>query len=312
MIMKQLLIKLWIILFIIFILIFSSIQTINTWYVWVKYITGKAQLEELQPWFHFILPIFQSIKEIDVRVRTINYNSSTDVWESWNGILNKKSITVTEKRSLPIDVDLTILYRLKESEVAESMYEYWENIDDKLVNPTARDVVREIFWNYEAEAITNKRAEIAWLIKESILKQLKDTPIEVESIQLRNVKLPDEVLWRMLEVQKENQAVEIAKKTKEKAEIEAEKKKIEAEGIAQAKIEEAKWEAEARKLQAQAEAEAIRMKYEAEAKWYELLNQSISPIIVNSKIAENWDWKMPTIVSNGNMLLPTNVLNQGQ
>jgi regulator of protease activity HflC (stomatin/prohibitin superfamily) len=135
---------------------------------------------------------------------------------------------------------LTVLYQLKQSEAAETVEKYGFLWDEKLVNPTVREVVRDIMGGYEAENVPEKRQEIADKIKSSLQDRFKDSVVNLVDVQLRNIELPVRVKEKILQVQIAKQEAERQKYELEKAKVEAETKKVKAEAEAKARIEQAK------------------------------------------------------------------------
>jgi len=274
----------------------SPFTTIESGNVGVKVTLGKYDDEELPPGLHFKVPLVQSIKEVDVKVHAINYKGSRDLKDR-RGVINKPAITVLDKRGLPIEVELTVQYRLLPSEVSETLQEWGDNWEEKLVNPVCREVVRDVIGDYPAEVIPTKRPEIAKKIEEGIrneITQQSKKAVQVVGVQLRNVLLPREIQRKIKEVQLAKQEAERMKYVEEQAKREQEVKKIKAETEKIEKVIKAQAEAERRVIQAKAEAEARLKKAEAEAKANEMLSRSITPKVlkwreldVQEKIAES-------------------------
>ena len=96
----------------------------------------------------------------------------------------------------------------------------------------------------------------------------------------------------------------IAEQSKLKAEYENQTKVAQAEAEAEAKlkaaqaaIEIAKAEAEAKKIAADGEAEANR-----------IISESLTDDILQKIMAEAWDGKMPNVVGDADMMLPSNLI----
>ncbi len=273
---------------------------VESWFVGVKYRFWKIDYNELTPWLHIVNPVLDKVKLVNVRVKVINYKWQIDISDNYKEwIINKPAITVLDKRWLPISVELTVLYQLKQTEAAETVEKYWFLWDEKLVNPTVREVVRDIMWWYEAENVPEKRQEIADKIKSSLQEKFKDSVVNLVDVQLRNIELPSRVKEKILQVQIAKQEAEKQKYELEKAKIEAETKKVRAEAEAKARIERAKWEAEAIKLKAEAQAEANRK-----------LSNSITPNLIKYKFIEKWNGRLPKIIwGNGQILnIPGDIL----
>ncbi len=298
----------WIPVLLILLWMFSStFRTVESGFVWVKYTLGKISHEELKPGFHIITPIINRMELVNVRVKTLNYKAfgstrNVDVQESsseW--IKNKDQISVLDRRWLPISIEMTILYQLNADEAAETIEKYGYTWDEKLVNPTVREVVRDILWEYEAEIIPEKRIEIANKIKVSIQEKFKNTIVNVADVQLRHIELPAQVQDKILQVQIAKQEVQRQQYELEKAGVEAQTIKVQATAKADAEIEKAKWKAEAIKLEAVAQAEANKE-----------ISASITAPLIQYKYINNWNGELPKVFGgDGNIFqLPSSLIGK--
>lgn len=274
-------------------LLVNTFITIESWFVWVKYTLWKINYEELQPGLHFVFPIVSNVKRVNVRVKTVHYKWQREFADSQNEwVDNKPQINVLDIRGLPISIELTLLYQLKTEEASETIEKYWFSWDEKLVNPTLREVVRDVLWLYEAEKVPEKRQEIAVKIKEVITAKFKGSIVNLTDVQLRNVTLPTEVQEKIMQVQVAKQEAERQKYELEKAKIAAQTVIVNAEAQANAKIEKAKWDAESTKLNAIAQAEA-NIK----------ISKSITETLIKYKFIEVWDWILPKVSGSNWSLL---------
>lgn len=295
----------------------SSFSVVQTGTVGVMHTWGKANMNELQPGLHWKIPFAQSIIPMDVKANTINYNKGDQ--RGGNGIKNKEPITIMDKRSLPVSVDLSVIYRLSSAEAAETLYEFGQNYDEKLINPVVRDIVRSAFGQYTAETIAEKREEIGGTVKAKIVERFEGTPFQIVDVQLRDIQLPPQINERMLQVQKKNQEVELARQELEKQEVEAQTIVVQAKAEADMKIEKARGEAESKKAIADADAYAIRETKNAEAEGYKAMANAISNGVIKleelkvaTEFASKWQGGVPTIVSEGaNTIIPAGMENLG-
>lgn len=221
---------------------------------------GKYQDQALLPGLHFILPIIQKVYVVDTRVRIINYASRIEASVSnAAGITAKPAITVLDKRGLPVSIELTVQYRLNSQFAAQTISNWGFSWEDKIINPVARDVVRNVVGKYDAESLPQLRNKIATEIDTSIREKvnaLENTPANLESIQLREIILPAKVKEQIENVQIAKQEVQKAQQQVERAKQEALKRAAEAEGIAQKKRIEAQGIADAITIEAKAKAQA--------------------------------------------------------
>ncbi|MDD5717510.1 MAG: prohibitin family protein [Sulfuricurvum sp.] len=216
---------------------------------------GKYEERALLPGLHFLIPFIQKVYLVDTKVRIINYTDITDRTSSaGDGIVLKPAITVLDKRGLPVSIDMTVQYRLNAQVAAQTISNWGFSWEDKIIDPVARDITRNVIGQYEAESLPIMRNAIAQKIEAGIRSTVegqKNAPAELESIQLREIVLPQKVKDQIERVQVAKQEVERAQQDVERAKQEAFKKETEAQGIANAVTIEAKARAQANHLIAQ-------------------------------------------------------------
>ncbi|WP_169943043.1 prohibitin family protein [Campylobacter sp. RM15925] len=241
---------------------------INSGEVGIKATAGKYDASPMQPGFHFFIPFIQKVIIVDTRVRLINYTSGEDMGEaqkfstqSQAGIIRKNSISVLDARNLPVSIDITVQYRLNPENAPQTIASWGLSWENKIVDPVVRDVVRSIAGKYTAEELPTKRNEIAAAIDDGIRKDIDsqpNKPVELLTVQLREIILPEKVKEQIERVQIAKQEAERTKYEVERANQEALKKAALAEGTAKAAIIEAKGKADAVKIEADAQAYANR------------------------------------------------------
>jgi len=213
---------------------------------------GKYEERALMPGLHFLVPGFQKIYLVDTKVRIINYADKIDrASTAGDGILVKPAITVLDKRGLPVSIDITVQYRLNAEFAAKTISNWGFSWEDKIIDPVARDVVRNVIGQYDAETLPIMRNAIAQKIEAGIrsnINRQKNGPANLESIQLREIGLPQKVKDQIERVQVAKQEVEKAQQDVERAKQEAFKKETEAQGTANALTIEAQAQAKANHL----------------------------------------------------------------
>lgn len=212
---------------------------------------GKYEEQALLPGLHFIIPVIQRVFIVDTKVRIINYTDDSDRTTTGEGILLKPSITVLDKRGLPVGIDLTVQYRLNSQLAAQTISNWGFSWEDKIIDPVARDIVRNVVGQYEAENLPIMRNTIATQIEAGIRKSVegqKNAPAELASIQLREIILPQKVKDQIERVQVAKQEVEKAQQEVERAKQDALKKATEAQGTANAITIEAQAKAKANQM----------------------------------------------------------------
>ena len=243
--------------------------TINSGEVGIKSNLGKYDPSPMQPGLHFFIPFLQKVIVVDTRVRLINYTSGEDMGEAAQkygaqaqaGIIRKNSISVLDARNLPVSIDITVQYRLNPENAPQTIASWGLSWENKIVDPVVRDVVRSIAGKYTAEELPTKRNDLATAIDEGIRKDIDaqpNKPVELLTVQLREIILPEKVKEQIERVQIAKQEAERTKYEVERANQEALKKAALAEGTAKAAIIEAQGRADAAKIEADAQAYATK------------------------------------------------------
>jgi regulator of protease activity HflC (stomatin/prohibitin superfamily) len=212
---------------------------------------GKYQQDALLPGLHFIIPIIQRVYAVDTKVRIINYASGLEKNDQDDGMKTKPAVTVLDRRGLPVSIELTVQYRLNAEYAAQTISNWGFSWEDKIINPVVRDVVRNVVGNYDAENLPNERNTIATKIENGIrdnVKTLQNSPAILQSIQLREIVLPDKVKEQIERVQIAKQEVQKAEQEVARAQQEALKRAVDAEGKAKAIMIEAKANAQANEM----------------------------------------------------------------
>ncbi len=220
---------------------------------------GKYQNNVLLPGLHFIIPVIQKVYVVDTKVRIINYVSHIEATNRTSGIVTKRAITVLDKRGLPVSIELTVQFKLNPEFAAQTISNWGFSWEDKIINPVVRDVVRNIVGKYDAEVLPMKRDTIATEIEDGLRKNiagLKNSPVILQSVQLRDILLPQKVKDQIERVQIAKQEVQRAEQEVQRAKQEALKKAAQAYGVAQQARIEAKGHADAITIQADAQSKA--------------------------------------------------------
>lgn len=231
---------------------------------------GKYQEQALLPGLHFIVPVIQKVYTVDTKVRIINYASRIEAGKTGNasGINTKPAVTVLDKRGLPVSIELTVQYRLNSQFAAQTISNWGFSWEDKIINPVVRDIVRTVVGKYDAESLPNLRNKIASEIDNGIresVDKLENTPAILQSIQLRDIILPQKVKDQIERVQIAKQEVQKAEQDVQRAKQEALKKAAEAQGTAQKA-----------RIEAQGKADAVTIEAEANAKANKLIAKSLT------------------------------------
>ncbi len=208
-------------LLILIFIVASPFVVIPSGYVGVKLTLGKADLNELPPGLHIIIPMVQTVEKMSVRTQSYDLRGAN-------------SINALSKDGLTINVELTVLYKIDPTKAAEIYIEYGLNYEDKIIKPVIRSAVRDVIATLDSSQVYQEREVIQSKLMESVSKELAKRYIIVDEILIRDIKLPKQVVEA---IEQKRRAYEEAQKMKflvEKEKLEAERKRVEAKGIADA------------------------------------------------------------------------------
>lgn len=199
------------------ILMFSFVRVVPAGHVGVVDVFGKVRSRVLMPGINFVNP-FAKVVKMSIKTQEI-----------------KEVMRVPSKEGLSIDLDISLLYRLK-PEIASEVYKtvgyYYEKV---ILIPPFRSVGRGVTVNYEAKGLyTSSREEIALKFLDDLQSLVESRGIVIERVLLRSIKLPPTVSKAIEQKLKAEQESEQMKFILEKEKKEAERRVIEAKGIAKA------------------------------------------------------------------------------
>ncbi len=270
------------------IVLIGCFVTVPPGHVGVKHRLGAVRMNHLPEGFHFKLPFIEKVEKIDVRLRAADKQSGASSKD-----LQVVSTRVTVQYSLTGPVTPLTYQKIGNREIVEVA----------LIDPAIQESVKAVTAQYTAEELVTKRAAVKALIRDVISSFIEQTLQEkgvVGAMSIANVAITDFQFSSEF-----NRAIE----EKVKAEQDALKAKNE-------KL----------RIITQAEAAAAKVKLEAEALAYQIEVESISradairreaealrdnPQLIELRIAEKWDGKLPYV--NGAGALPLiNVDNVGR
>lgn len=228
------------------------------------------------PGLNFKLPMFDSVKEIDVQTNAQIYSN----------------VLVYSRDQQTASLKLSVNYRIPNDKVTDvySNFGSMANLVARLLDRQVPEEAKSVFGRFNAVTAIQDRARLSAEIQDAIKKSVTG-PIFIESVQLENIDFSDvyekSIEDRMLaevEVQKIAQNAE-------RETVQARIKVIQAQANADATLAAATAEAKAIKLRGDAEAEAVAAKGKA---------LRDNPNLVALITAEKWDGELPkTMVPGG-------------
>ena len=191
---------------------------------------GQVDDNELNPGLHLKLP-WAGIHSMSVK--TQEYTMTNIQGEGAKD--NADSIIALSKEGLKVDLDITILYSLNPQKANEVYKTIGENYVNIIVRPQVSSVIPEITAKFEAKSIYSKsRTQVAMEIQNKLREQLEPKGIRIESVLLREVKLPEKISQAIELKLAAEQQIEQKEFEVEREKMEAERRVVEADGIARA------------------------------------------------------------------------------
>ena len=174
---------------VIFIMILVSIKQINQYQKGVKFTLGKFS-GILEPGWRLVIPIFQSYQRVDMRIKAVD-------------VPDQEAIT---KDNISVRVNAVIYYKVKDAERAVIEVEDFPFAVSQLAQTTMRNVVGEV----SLDELLASRESIAERIRGIVDKATDAWGIDVQSVELKDVTLPEEmkrVIGKQAEAERERRAV---------------------------------------------------------------------------------------------------------
>lgn len=168
-----------------------SLRQVNQYERGVKFRFGKY-IGLMQPGWRIVLPIIESWERIDIRVKAVD-------------VPDQVAIT---KDNISAGVNAVIYYKVKDASKAVLEVENFFFAVSQLAQTTMRNVVGET----NLDDLLSKRNEVAESIKSIIDKATDPWGISVESVELKDIILPENmkrVIARQAEAERERRAIVI-------------------------------------------------------------------------------------------------------
>ena len=144
----------------------------------------------LNPGWRIVIPVFQSIKKVDLRVKAVD-------------VPNQKAIT---KDNISVGVNAVIYYKVSDASKAILEVENYYYAVSQLAQTTMRNVVGEV----ELDELLSQREAISEKIR-GIVDHVSDNwGIKVDNVELKDIVLPEDMertIAKQAEAERERRAV---------------------------------------------------------------------------------------------------------
>ena len=174
--------------FILFIILIS-IRQISEYERGIKFRFGKFK-KIMKPGWNLVLPIFESYKKVDIRTKAVD-------------VPEQDAIT---KDNVSIRINAVIYYKVFDASKAILAVERYQYAVGQLAQTTMRNAVGAV----SLDELLSERDKISTEICNVIDKATDPWGIKVENVELKDVKLPEEmqrVIAKVAEAEREKEAV---------------------------------------------------------------------------------------------------------
>ncbi|MBK6392894.1 MAG: prohibitin family protein [Saprospiraceae bacterium] len=209
-------------------LLSSMVVQIDAGKVGVQSLFGKVQQKTLVSGLNIVNPL---IKVTEFDIKTQNYTMSGVQDEGSK--MGDDAIRVLSADGLEVVIDVTVLFRVVSIKAPDILKEIGTDYRNVIIRPMVRTKLRDNAVYYDAIALySSKRDEFQNRIFESIKNEFASRGLELESLLVRNIVLPESV---KVTIESKINAEQDAQKMTfvlQKERQEAERKRVEAQGIA--------------------------------------------------------------------------------
>lgn len=246
----------------------SSFTIIPTGYTGVRTTFGQVDSTTMQNGFNWKIPFVQHIQLVNNKQQDITYEGQ--IWSE-----------TSERTAIYYD-GITVTYQIN-PERSAWIYANVSDYKNSLVNQSiVASAIKAASKQLKDQDATN-RGIIEPLVLETLQNNL-DEKYQTDTIIINKVTIANVDF---------DQSYNDAIAAKQRAQIESEQKAIEN----QIAIDKAAADAAVKLTQAQAEADALLIRAEAEAEYNRLLQESLSPEILQEMYIEKWDGALPRYMS---------------
>lgn len=179
-------------LILVVILFLACIRQVNQYERGIKFTMGKFT-EIAQPGWRIIIPVFQSMRKVDVRVKALD-------------VPDQESLT---KDNIPIKINAVIYFKVADASRAILAVEDFMYATSQLAQTTMRNAVGEVSLDH---LLANKE-EVSGRIQKIVDQVTDEWGIDVQNVELKDIVLPDSlkrVIARQAEAEREKRAVIIS------------------------------------------------------------------------------------------------------
>ena len=196
---------------VVFVLLLSSVTTINTGEVGIRVRFGKVVNSSTNEGVNFKIPFIERIEKMNIKVQ----KTELDVSSASSDLQD-------------VNMSLAVNYRVN-AEDAKNLYKtVGQNYEDTILEPAIKESIKSVVSQYTAEELITKRSEVSKKCLETLQDKVEKYGITIDDFNITNFNFSDEFNKAIEEKQVAEQKVLTAKQELEREKIEAEKKIVSA------------------------------------------------------------------------------------
>lgn len=180
---------LYVLLAIVFLFILAGLKVVNEYERGVRFTFGRYS-GLMQPGWRLVVPIFQSWVRVDMRTKAVD-------------VPDQDCMT---NDNISVNVNAVVYYKVSDAAKAIIEVEHFMYAVSQLAQTTMRNIVGEV----ELDQLLSNRDEVSAKIQSIVDKATDPWGIKVETVDLKDVILPDDmkrVMGKQAEAEREKRAV---------------------------------------------------------------------------------------------------------
>ncbi len=250
------------------VLLASAAAVVPAGHTGVVVTLGKVSESTMSEGFHLKVPFVQTVEAVSNQIQ---------VYEVDAPAVSKDLQTVSST--------IAVNYRVQSSASADIYRNIGADYQSVVLMPAVQESVKSVTAKFTAEQLITERTAVGEEIKDNLAAKVSEYGLQIEKFNIVNFDFSAEF----------NAAIEqkqVAEQNLLKTQTEQEQAIVIAEAEAKKQI-----------IAAEAEAKAIMAQAQAQADANELLNNSLTELVLQNKMLEQWDGKMPMVNGTDSSLL---------
>ncbi|MDQ2071571.1 prohibitin family protein [Haloarcula sp. NS06] len=213
--------------------LFGGYHQVPEGHVGVQKSFGAVTGDQLQPGAHIIVPVKDSVQDVEIRPRTYTMANTEGEGDRPS---QADAVTVQTINGTTVDIDITVRYKIQESDASGFVTE-WRTVgqaEERLIRPSVRSQLRDEAAGIQtSEIYTNDgRERLGDAAQQKLESAFEGEALVLEEVQVRTVDLPDSYDQALNDKEIAKQRVEEKKFEIQQAERDKERQEIQAEADA--------------------------------------------------------------------------------